>query len=680
MQEAAGKSRLVWILALLVVAAVAVGVRWQASAGSYVHPDEEMPEKVVGRILAEGTLDTNWGHTAISHDFHYNQFNFSSFHLTLAAVETLAGHRQQDIADPGALRAHGRRLSCMLSGLVIVLAGLLAWRLAADPLAAPLAALFTAANVQLFQDAIYARPETFMTSLTLLLLLTLTWRRVTPTAMLALSGLVVGVLIAAKVSFVLLLPFPALAAVARSLPDRAGALRPRHFHVAAAAYAGGLLLGFALGAPYAVAAPWQFLEGVSRLLHEYSDGWGPHGIPEGSVFQRLGYALRYLDYTIGWPLLLLAAGGLGFLLRRRDDVTCFAVAGPLLMLLYFSQTHAFFERNFSPALPLLFALAGVAVCILLRSAVRRMPALRGSRFAADTACTALAGVAALALAWTPLARSRTLYALTAGPIDYPKRIAAEQARVTAGGDVDVVDVGYGQPIEAPRDGLCRPLVYKVVDYGDPRTEAAIRDRLAGGWRRVGAVESPFSGSPTSTLWTYHAATIVFLQDAHADRGASCVAALTTLADDARLVAIEAPVAHDPAWTRNGYPQDLATRGWRFPLYASLSGNDAGTGTFTIGPFHACGEVTLPFVTGPEPAHTRLQIERIAGERRDVVYDGTGPSLHHWSALRLGVPDTCADWLVRASDDGTGWGQWIGLGAPVSLPAAAANGEASSGRH
>jgi hypothetical protein len=663
MQVEARYARAASITLMLLLALAAVVVRWHASEGTYVHPDEQMPEHVVGRILAEGTLDTDWGRSAVSPIFRYNQFNFSSYHLALAAVEYLSGHRQQDLADPAALRAHARKLSCLLSGLIVVLAGLLAWRLGADLLAAPVAALLTAASVALFQDAIYARPETFVTTLTLLLALLLTARRLPPGAMLGLSGLILGILLASKVSFALLLPFPPMVVATRVLPDRTGAVRPWHFHAALAAYLGCCVAGFAIGAPYAVAAPWQYLEGVSRLMHEYSDGYGPHGFPEGSLVQRLGYALRYLDYTLGWPVLLLAAGGLAALLRRRDAIACLTVAGPLLMLLYFSQTHAFFERNFSHVLPVVFALGGIAVAILARAVARRLPA-------PAMVAAAVASVAALVLARPSLAHSRTLYELTTGALDSPKRILAEQARVTHGGNVDVVDVGYGQPIENPHDGLCRPLVYKVVDYGDPHTADRVRARLAEGWRRLGVVDSPFHGSPTSTLWTYHAATIVFLEQPGRLDDAACDAALIPLVDDARLVAPEVPITHDAAWTRDGFPSDAQAPGWRFPLFASWSNNDAGTGAIAIGPFAACGPVTLPYITGPETAHLRLHIERLGAGRSDVVYDGRGPTMLHWSALRLGSADACASWLVRAADEGTGWGQWIGLGAPATLPGAA----------
>ena len=80
----------------------------------------------------------------------------------------------------------------------------------------------------------------------------------------------------------------------------------------------------------------------------------------------------------------------------------------------------------------------------------------------------------------------------------------------------------GVIIEKPRDPLCRERIYRVLDYGDPGTRANVQAALAHGFRQVGSVLSPFHGSPTSTLWVYHAADWEFLASPDAGTDDACV--------------------------------------------------------------------------------------------------------------------------------------------------------------
>jgi hypothetical protein len=236
--------------------------------------------------------------------------------------------------------------------------------------------------------------------------------------------------------------------------------------------------------------------------------------------------------------------------------------------------------------------------------------------------------------------------------------------VTSQGKLELVAIGYGDSIIAQRRYLlCQERIYRVLDYGDPGTRANVQMALAQGFRQVGSVLSPFHGSPTSTLWVYHAADIEFLAAPESDSTA-CIADAGPLRDDPSFAAVEAPVAMDGSWASGAFPPDMKTFGWRFPLFASWSGGDVGTGRITIGPFATCGRVVVPFATGPETAHTRLRIERVVDAGSQTLFDGVPPRVPGWRAIRMPGDETCASYLVEARDDGTGWGEWIGVGVPA----------------
>ena len=650
-------------LLLLLLATLATGVRLQLLDAGYVQPDEQIAQAVVGKVLAEGTLDTNWKRTGVSEDFRYDQYNFSSAYLTAAGVEWLFGRRAQDSIDPSALLRHLRLQSCLLGGLIIVLAGLIGRRLGGG-VAAITAALLTASCVTLMQDSLYARPETFVTALTLALLLAMTGR-LRRAIQLPLCGLAIGFLIAAKFSFVVLLPLPPLLAV--WVPTgRAEVYGLRSSHLAAliAMYTAALAFGFFAGAPYAVFAPAEYLRGVVHLLDQYTGGHWPHGLPDAGSIDRLRNGLAYLAGTQGWLVPVLAIVGYALLIFESRRVWAI-VAFPLVaMLFYFLQSRVFFERNFSAALPLWFALAGFA----LREALAWIRAscdawiFRLPRYVPAAASVALP----LLLAYPSFAVSARLFQLIHSD-DLAQRLQAEQRRVSNDGALAVFVVAPNVLSGLPelRRGLCGKVVYRTSDYGDPLTRSRLQTLLALGYHVVARVDGPFHGLPTSTLHTYHAADTLFLTSPEDGADPRCLADLVDLRTGPETEPVGANVDHDAGWSRDGYPASVDARGWTAALYASWNGSDANTGSMTIGPFQACGRLLVPFTTGPDPTGTMLEIDRIRGDRHEIIFSGPPPPVQKWSAIRIRQNDgACAIWRVRAEDAGTRWGQWIGLGMPV----------------
>jgi hypothetical protein len=75
---------------------------------------------------------------------------------------------------------------------------------------------------------------------------------------------------------------------------------------------------------------------------------------------------NYVVATVGWVALVLALVGAVALWRRRQrEALAFLLLPPLVLGGYFATQLVFFERNLSPALPLLLVLAGVGGAALL---------------------------------------------------------------------------------------------------------------------------------------------------------------------------------------------------------------------------------------------------------------------------------------------------------------------------
>jgi 4-amino-4-deoxy-L-arabinose transferase-like glycosyltransferase len=168
----------------------------------YYHPDEDISVGVAQQVVESGSLDTNWKNAALPPDFKLPQYNFSGYLLSAAAVDAglkvLPGDAPRDTLK--ALRLWSALLAIAAAALTFAVGR----RFFGTPTAL-IATLLVAINPLLAQDGFYARPEPFVTALTLALVLaepagTLLYRRVFLAAMIA------GVLIATKVSMLALLP------------------------------------------------------------------------------------------------------------------------------------------------------------------------------------------------------------------------------------------------------------------------------------------------------------------------------------------------------------------------------------------------------------------------------------------------------------------------------------------
>jgi len=623
---------------------------------TYGHPDEEIARAVVVSVLKSGDDDTNWERTDVVSQFHYTEYNFSSYYLFAADVERLLGHAKIDIAhQAGALRLHLRELSSVLGALCVLFAGLFAWRVG-GALCGFTTALLCACHVSLFQDSLYARPETFVTLLTLLLLATLASDRIHRGLVLILAGLIVGLLVACKITFLLYLPFPLLLAPALLSTPRDGKSVESHLLLwsgSLSAYFVAIGVGFAMGVPYALRFPWEYVQGLVPLIVQYNHGCCIDSVGgKADLIERLAYGFSYLVQTVGYPALVLALIGASRLAWRRDVRMLLILSGPLLTLLYFLQTETFYERNFSQALPVVFLLVGLGIQASL-------DLLRQPRWLERGLAAALVGAAVatpamvLAKAVDPALDGR-----------YQRQIDAETETLSQSGTVSILDLPESLKLMPSRPPVfCGSFLYVTRVY-DERSELGKLQK--SGYQIVGIVQSVFGDHPVSTLQSYLSPSVAYLKPPTPE---NCSLEWSPLQQRPNEKPVQATVIRGGNWPPlEGSPRNLSGSTWLLPLYDSWGGSDMRTGTLTIGPFRACGSVTLPVIVGPGKNAVSLRIVRRDALTETVLYNGLPPSAldkNQWQEIRIDQPSgKCSTYTVQARDDGQAWGEWIGVGLPV----------------
>ncbi len=125
---------------------------------------------------------------------------------------------------------------------------------------------------------------------------------------------------------------------------------------------------------------------------------------------------------------------------------------------------------------------------------------------------------------------------------------------------------------------------------------------------------------------------------------------------------------DGMWQLDGDDQVNAPRpSLDGAVYGSWVGNDANTGRLTLAalPVPPSRRIVIPFVTGPSASNVSIVIRDSAG--RELMKSQLASPMK-WSALAVELPLSAGATIdLSADDDGKGWGQWMAIGAPRSIP-------------
>lgn len=643
----AGSVRLAAIVAAILLVASLARIL-AVESGRLNHPDEVITTAVVEQLRKSGSLDTNFKHADLPDHFRMPQYNFSGFHLTVHAVSIAIDSIVGKPGSPEEALHRYRLLNVAFSIAALVLVAWIGLTLFGTS-AAIIAVALAAMSPSLVMDGVYARPDSFATLLSLALLAVFLNRNRVGMAWGPIAGLLVGFLVAVKISFLLFCPLPLLWALSfdRQPRDGAGGNRfgikasPVGILVAGAS----MVLGFALGAPGALANFGDYLAGVRTLQEQYGSGHWPHGLGhEANIMERLLYGGRFLWETWGLALLPLVVGCAALWKRRQWDVL-FALAPFVAMLAYFVSTPVFFERNFSPALAALAPVAGLGVVEASR--------YLGDRFRLPGPWSAGAGwmglLAALSLAVPMLVTGKVLAAILA-PGDLEPR------RKELGGrfDARLRKVDWDRPpLEgAARSGKgsCDKMLVEIRDPGDPGTLTWLANAAKKGWVEVARHRSYFSGMVPSTFHTYlETDTAWLVQTPDADPG--CLVPL-----------VDVPVQADDGWRKDGVFPGLPQLPAGGDVFGSWVDSDRSTGAIVLGPVRTCEAVELPYMTGPDSTRQALTVE-VWNDQFKAAHRPQFASAHAWSYFRVPVPAECAWVKITGVDFGSGWGEWMALGVP-----------------
>jgi len=492
-----------WISYILVFLCCAAYIFFRSNIrATYLHTDEIIPIKIIDHIFVTGFWDTNYALADLPQCFKSDQYNFSSYILTstvmIKFMHSVLHIFKRDTDFIIVLRFY----SALFHVITILLTYAVGKSLFNSRRIGIVAAWLVAIFPLLFQDSLYGRPESFTTMLTLLLVLLLTRYRQKPQILwFFMMGGLIGFLVAAKITFLVLLALPCITGFSRRN-------RSRWFYIQLIVMlAIGLGCGFALGAPYALVNWSAYLHGLAFLFSRYAEGQRPYGLPDGNIPERLAYSWHYFSAIgAGWFILLAAAGWL-LLLKKRLYI--FLVVGLFFfVIVYFSIKPAFFERNFSFAIPFLSMCAGLAI-------FRSIDGLRSKEIIRIT----LSGVIIAAIS-VPLLLFLWKFKTEVLSGQYDKQHQALEVKLQReyrgqlkllGWTTDDFDRYDPSNIEISRDR--QNTIYEIFGANDKYTRnfiaSACRDL---GLRVIAELPSPFqaNGLPPSTLYTYHAPQCFFL--------------------------------------------------------------------------------------------------------------------------------------------------------------------------
>lgn len=215
-------------------------------------------------------------------------------------------------------------------------------------------------------------------------------------------------------------------------------------------------------------------------------------------------------------------------------------------------------------------------------------------------------------------------------------------------------VGFG------RSGVRRPDVQAALHY--PWA-------IDSGWQAVGRA----NGATLTAYAVLHDGSLCQVGGEQKSQSLppSIIVRSLSRADVGPALAAKPQFSGGSGWTLGGVSAAANATPKDMPVYGSWSGADGNTGQVGFGPAQvAQGAFALGVITGPD---TTGQTIVIKDARTFEVLAALRPrQSDNWTWLRFDLPPAAEDRsiLIEAVDQGSGWGQWLGVTEPRALSAAA----------
>lgn len=383
-------ARCFFVCGAIVILAIALGLRVWRIDGPYEHFDEKIAVHVSHHLEQYPGWDDNWKNCEIPVFSTTDQYNFSAYLYSTHLFRRLAAPLLPVRWNEERMGIVIHRLFSALCGTATVLLLMLITQRIGGGFLMLGAGLLATLNVQLVQDAHYARPEAFMN----LLFITIIWLGFLPSAgswRPTTMALLIGLLTAVKFTNAMLVFLPFF--VAWQLGSREG-FAPARFGRLLIVVLLAFVSGWAVGVPYALIHPSAYIAGVEFLSRAYAGVFPPYTLPDhGASWPTMRACFLA---THGFPLLsAMALGSIWYLWRRRINEVILLLVPVAGYVMLFGTQKMFVERNLSPILPVALLMASVGFAILTGWLWRSNFKLAGVIFLAAISLASITGDRAL---------------------------------------------------------------------------------------------------------------------------------------------------------------------------------------------------------------------------------------------------------------------------------------------
>jgi hypothetical protein len=399
---------------------------------------------------------------------------------------------------------------------------------------------------------------------------------------------------------------------------------------------------------------------VQNLRHQYAGAHIPHALIDASSSFPL--MALYFWQTLGAAFCILCVVGMVVLIVRGKYFQFALMALPVIFyVVFFSLQRTFFERNLSHVVPLMAILSGIGL-VSASDAIRgraRAPAfvlllvfmlLQPAQISAKLVFVAM----------------RTTYEERTK--DYEKGLLRTQGLpVTA--TSSLLATSQVQRLAEMAIASQGDILVRIFDLNDPYTQKCLRDlKRSVNAREVGYVPSLFPQFSVNTILTYHAPAFRYIRlspPAQLQINGFTFVPWRRVAEPLIPAAIRLG-----SWMENGVYPVIGTPAVKDRFFGSYTkaAKHANRGGMKMGPFDVSGltEIGIPIVTGPAPRALSVSVlDHTTG--LPIAQMNTPPVLREWTVWRIDMGRSNVRKIdVAASDEGAGWGQWLGIGLPVRL--------------